>query len=143
MYGILICPFIVTLPYFNDPFISLCLSHLLPDEDDRDSKSPIIFPSLNHQASEAPEELSPEIPPSRFTTPLPPPIDIETRSPALKKACLQMSNGRHFSMETLRNLRPPEEEKQEAEVLPFMRTPPRRTNGSPPLPAPVLSAVLV
>ena len=127
-------------------------AQLLPDDDtDRDSKSPIIFSILNTIRSNPPDDLpksadeiqSPIIL-SKFAPPTPKPfIDIETRSPALKKACIQHQDGSHFSLETARNIRTElmaQEVKVENEPP---KTPPRNTNESPPLPAPVLSAVLV
>ena len=120
-------------------------TQLLPDDDDRDSKSPIIFSIMQRSLAVAEEvddtERSPIIL-SKFAPPLP--IDIETRSPALKKACIQQKDGSHLPLETARNLR--------TDLLKTINhtvpndphtTPPRHTNESPPLPAPVLSAVVV
>ena len=69
----------------------------LLDEDSR-SRSPIVFNILN-RSKERPveEEKSPIIYP-KFMAPLDPDVvprvDLETRSPALKKACLTRNLGR-------------------------------------------------
>ena len=115
-------------------------SLLTPSKNESERDSPIIFSILERVSSQAkPKETHSPVILSKFA----PPPDKETRSPALKKACIQNSvGGGHFSLETARNLKTDALELRKPEAD-GKKTPPRSSAESPPLPAPVLSALVI